>query len=270
MNKRFGPWPFITRARVGARVLEARAHRKNLLARPDGLGWLWQPTRLGWWIAWSFAFGSTCFLAGALLANAPSPPQAVVLNLIFAIGAVFFTAAAWGQFLEAVNAPPSPELYDDQIRPEKRPFRFFGFRPRMVGYWASLVQWIGTLMFNVMTLDAFISGLQASQEDLLVWTPDMIGSICFLIASILALVEVCHRWFCLRLSNMGWWIAAINLLGSIAFQLSALYAYTPPTAGQSVSPWLNNFWTAVGGVCFLIGALLLLPEADEQAIKPDS
>ncbi len=259
MIHRRGPWPFITHARLGELIINARAHRKRLRARVPGLAWLWQPSRLGWWIAWSFAIGSSCFMVSALLANVSMPPEPFTLNLIFAIGAVFFTAAAWGQFLEAVNAPPSLELYDET--PSPRPFRFFGFRPRMVGYWASLVQWIGTITFNVMTLNAFIPGLNSAGEDLATWTPDMIGSICFLIASFLALIEVCHRWFCMQLKDMGWWIAMLNLLGSIAFQLSALYAYIPPSGNEAISPWLNNFWTALGAACFLVASLMLLPEA---------
>jgi hypothetical protein len=257
--QRHGPWPFITRAKVGDFFISARAHRKNLLARAPGLSWLWQPTRLGWWIAWSFAIGSSCFMAGAILANQAIPPAAVQINLTFAIGAVFFTAAAWAQFLEAINAPPSAELYDEPPQ-HTHPFRFWGWRPRMVGYWASLVQLIGTLSFNVMTLDAFIPGLNSHGQDLATWTPNIIGSVCFLIASILALIEVCHRWFCLRLGDMGWWIAALNLLGSIAFQFSALYAYIPPAGVKSISLWLNDFWTAIGGACFLVASLMLLPE----------
>lgn len=35
------------------------------------------------------------------------------------------------------------------------------------------------------------------------------------------LAEVCHRWFCVKRRSLSWRIVAINLLGSIAFGVSA-------------------------------------------------
>ena len=61
-----------------------------------------------------------------------------------------------------------------------------------------------------MALDA---NLTPKKADLVVWTPDALGSICFLIASELAFAEAGHRWLSWRPRSMGWRIAAINLLG---------------------------------------------------------
>jgi len=47
---------------------------------------------------------------------------------------------------------------------------------------------------------------------------------------------------------------------SIAFGVSAVAAFYVPTTGDVVNTRLVNLGTAVGGVCFLVGAVLLLPE----------
>ena len=54
------------------------------------------------------------------------------------------------------------------------------------------------------------------------WTPDALGSICFLVASELAYAEAGHRWVSWRPHDLGWRIAAVNMLGSIFFGISAI------------------------------------------------
>ena len=67
-----------------------------------------------------------------------------------------------------------------------------------------LVQLFGTLLFNFNTADAMITGLSWRQQDALIWLPNMIGSICFLVASYLAYIEVSHGMFSLpRAASAG-------------------------------------------------------------------
>jgi peptidoglycan/LPS O-acetylase OafA/YrhL len=56
-----------------------------------------------------------------------------------------------------------------------------------------------------------------------------------------------------------------NLLGSVAFGVSAVAGYISPATGQLRNADRANLGTLVGAVCFLIGALLLLPERTEEA-----
>lgn len=60
--------------------------------------------------------------------------------------------------------------------------------------------------------------------------------------------------------NISWQIAFLNLLGSIAFGISAIAAFVLPLTGQPISSTLVNLGTFTGAICFLIGAILLLPE----------
>ena len=92
------------------------------------------------------------------------------------------------------------------------------------------------------------------------WVPDVVGSICFLVASGLAWFEVSHGWWSWHARSISWRIAALNLTGSIAFGVSAVASKVVTTTGEPRNIMLVNLGTAVGGLCFLVGALLLLPE----------
>ena len=85
-------------------------------------------------------------------------------------------------------------------------------------------------------------------------------SICFLIASGLVWMEVGHSLFSWKIGNLSWQIALLNLLGSIAFGVSAIAAFVLPLTGQPINLTLVNLGTFTGGICFFIGAVFLLPE----------
>jgi uncharacterized membrane protein YkvI len=108
------------------------------------------------------------------------------------------------------------------------------------------------------------SALSASQVDRLVWKPDAFGSICFLIASFLALLELGHAARSARPRSLSWWIVYLNFFGSFAFGVSAVAAYVVPTTGSVVNKTLVNLGTFVGAICFFAGALLLLPERTRE------
>jgi hypothetical protein len=103
-------------------------------------------------------------------------------------------------------------------------------------------------------------GLTTRQQNLRIWTPDMIGSACFLVASWLALAEVCHGRWCVRRGDVSWSVAAINLLGSVFFGLAALAAFVRPATGDLLSASIANGGIFLGALCFFWGARLLLVE----------
>jgi hypothetical protein len=93
-----------------------------------------------------------------------------------------------------------------------------------------------------------------------VWTPDSLGSICFLVASGLAWAEVSHGLWSWRPRSLSWLITALNLLGSVAFGASAVASYVVSASDQPRNVTLMNLGTFVGALAFLVGAVLLLPE----------
>jgi hypothetical protein len=289
-----GPGPFVThrlrRLPDGRHlVASSRRHRKGLRphhapdaesaerpppAHAEAFRHLWAPSRLAWWIAVLFAIGSALFTLGGVVSTWPqSGPawlrDAAVLSWIFVVGAVFFTSAAWLQWLEALNGDVADALRDGA----RRHWRWVGWRPRNLGYLASAVQLVGTVMFNFNTVDATLAGLSWEREDLLVWTPDMVGCVCFLLASYLAYAEVSHGAASFAPRSVSWWIAVANLLGSLAFQLSALCSFEGPGPAATGAPFWAGFYTAAGGACFLLGSYLMIPELfdeEEESNAPAS
>jgi hypothetical protein len=221
---------------------------------------LWLPTRLGWWIAVLFMVGSALFAVGGARAAWPDLRWlgwigAAAINPVYFAGSLFFTGAAYLQFYEALNG-------DITATDARR--RFFGWRPRNLGYLSALVQLVGTVLFNRDTGDALLSSLGWWEQDLWVWKPDIVGCVCFLVASQLAIMEYAHGWFALRPRQLSWWIVAINMLGSILFMISGIAAFVGPT-GELAAPFLANATTTWGAACFFLGAYLLIPEQAEAA-----
>ncbi len=214
----------------------------------------WEPGRADWQVAASFMVGSSCFIVGAVpwYVDAVGPAAD---GITFFVGSIFFTLAALLQVL----------LSSGVIRPDARPRTSVRWRTRVRSvdrpeWWAGTVQFIGTLMFNVSTFFAMDQSLTAAEAARRVWTPDARGCLAFLIASALVFADVKHPWLNWRPRDLTWSVAMLNMVGSIAFAISAIGAYTIPTTGHIASLKLDNLGTFVGGVCFLFGALLLIPQ----------
>jgi hypothetical protein len=123
-------------------------------------------------------------------------------------------------------------------------------------------------MFNVSTFLALEHNLSSAQANRRVWAPDAVGSIAFLVASALAYAAVRRPWVTWRPRDLNWSVTTLNMVGSIAFGVSAVAAKVLNT-GQLRNAQLANLGTWVGGVCFLAGAILLIPEeAEETSAAP--
>ena len=228
---------------------ESRRHRKSDSGGAAGTWWC--PRARGWWIGILFAVGSTLFALGAV------PGYAGLVgvradSVTFFVGSLFFTSAGFLQYRESVDSgvPEAARGWG----------RVFVFRPQQIDWWASGVQLIGTVFFNVSTANAVRVDLSTSTYLHHIWRPDALGSVCFLVASGLAWFEVCHGWGSWSPQDLSWWITLLNLVGSVAFGISAVASYIVPATGQLWNVELTNLGTFVGALCFLAGAILLLPE----------
>jgi hypothetical protein len=232
---------------------ESRRHRKHQKTAA-GSTW-WAPRARGWWIAVLFAIGSLLFLLGSVPGYA-SAVGAQWDTVTYFTGSLFFTSASFLSYREAVDAAP------EAANPAHR--RFFTYQPGRIDWWATAVQLAGTVYFNVSTGVAMADDLSAQAAHQHVWRPDAIGSVCFLVSSALSWYEVCHGWAAWRPRSWSWWITLANLIGSIAFGISAVAGYINPLTGQVHNAGRANIQTLIGAACFLIGALLLLPERTEE------
>ncbi|MFJ3791222.1 hypothetical protein [Kitasatospora sp. NPDC090091] len=249
------PLTFVDHVRPDGVVVrwESRRHRKHQQPA-TGSTW-WAPTARGWWIAVLFAVGSLLFALGSV----PGYTDAVGERwdtVTYFVGSLFFTAASFLCYREAVDAGPPAQ------NPAHR--RFFVLQPRRIDWWATGVQLVGTVYFNVSTGVAMADNLSAATAHRHIWRPDAIGSVCFLVSSLLAWYETCHAWTAWRPASWAWWIALANLVGSVAFGVSAVAGYIDPVTGQVLNTTGANATTLIGAVCFLVGAVLLLPERTEE------
>jgi len=267
-----GPGPFVTsevlRGPDGTEVRwRSRAHRKGrptpsavTPASGEEPAW-WRPRRRGWWMAVLFALGSLCFTLAAIVSQWGSSSRPAI-GVTFFVGSILFTSASYLQYSETVNV-------DRGLEPGARGQRWrpASWEPRRIDWLAASVQLAGTVFFNISTFTAMKHGFSTRQSNARVWAPDALGSVCFLGSSELAYAEVCHRWVCLKLRSLSWRIVSLNLLGSIAFGAAAIASLIEPSSGEPISARLANGGTALGGLCFFVAALALMPEAaaEEQA-----
>lgn len=215
----------------------------------------WRPGAAMWRIAALFMVGSALFAIGSfpLYGQVVAP---TVVGTTFFVGSIFFTAAAAGQFRQAVvarrgiRAAQGPDSADNSA---------------MLVWWAGLVQLVGTLLFNLSTGNATIANLDVAETNRLVWAPDVFGSVAFLVASALAWIAVCGFRWCRLPNDPNWWTTALNALGSVFFMLSAIAALTLPTTGEVVNVAIVNSATVAGALCFFGGAWLMLPDEASPA-----
>lgn len=185
------------------------------------------------WISWLFTIGAACFAVASIPMLAAAVADDVIATTYF-VGSVFFTGAA--VLVVATTA----------------------WHPRGPDWWAATVQLAGTVWFNLNTFDALQDGLSTHQENLRVWTPDFLGSICFIVASGVAWWAVCRRPWCVCPGERDWEVAALNLAGSVLFLAAAFAAFVRPATGDPLDASLANSGTLAGALCFLVGARLLL------------
>lgn len=194
--------------------------------------------------SWGFAVGSLFFMVGAVPFYAEAV-GAIVTDVTFVVGALFFTAAAYIQLALTGRRRPAQGAT----------------RPDLVDWWAAVVQLVGTLFFNLSTTQALFNAVDAASHGKTGWRPDALGSVCFLAASALGIVATTMRDALWDPNARIWRCTWLNMLGSILFALAAISAYTLPATGDIVSLFWANLGTLLGAACFLAAALLSRPVA---------
>lgn len=268
-----GPWPFITRRfylHEGEHLnWYSRTHRKGLGGKLSAVqASEWQPQTLNLWITWGFAIGAFLFVAGSVLSLWPDLAQrfaltALQVGAVYFAGSIFFTGAAYLQLFQAANTG----LRMPDGSPQER-FVWLGWQPGNIGWLSSALQFPGTLLFNVNTFMAMGAPGTWLLQDLTIWAPDIIGSVLFLLSGYLAFVEVCHRYWAWRWREFSWWVGWVNLLGCVAFMVSAIYAFVPFGADGPTHLARSTGWTLVGAIGFLAGAVLLMVESRGSDQRP--
>jgi HEAT repeat protein len=99
------------------------------------------------------------------------------------------------------------------------------------------------------TFAALDEALSIQEQDVRLWAPDALGSVCFLVASALALAPV-------------WAERGTGRRISVFFGIAAIASWVVPDTGELLNTEATNAFTFLGAVCFFFAARLLLrPQA---------
>ncbi|MFB6576193.1 hypothetical protein ACFCYC_01925 [Streptomyces sp. NPDC056402] len=205
----------------------------------------------------AFVIGGALFAVGAAVSQFGSGDP-LVSAWVYLVGGLFFSTGGYVSVLQVLNAPRHAPGGGFLVTAG---WRWWGYEPMRLDWLSTFVLFTGTLVFGVNLLDSFLEGLTARQVNRLIWTPDVIGCVLFLVSGHLAFAEICHRpWPCIRSRSLGWWVVAVNQLGSVLFMVSALAAFTRPATGSLVNVDIANWGTLTGALCFSVGGVLQLFE----------
>jgi hypothetical protein len=212
--------------------------RKRVYERPD------RP--LGRWInaisATAFVAGGSLFAIGAALAQGGVGGPRLAAGVYLA-GGLFFSTGAYTAVLQIVNGPRQGR------------WRWWSAEPGRLEWLSTVVLFAGTLVFAINLLDSFLGDLTPAQQDRLVWSPDMVGCALFLVSGHLAMVEISGTWLpCWRPRQLGWWIVAVNQLGSVLFMVSAVAAFVRAD-GDMIAIGIANWGTLAGALCFAVAGV---------------
>ena len=194
----------------------------------------------------AFILGGSLFALGAVFAQLGSVGL-VTVNVTYLVGGFFFSLGGYASILLATTS--------------------------RLGRRSAVVLFVGTLLFAVSLVAAFAEGLTPRQSNGWIWLPDILGCVCFLASGHLAMLDVGEGHVRVRPGLTGWWVVAINQLGSVLFFLAGLAAFTRPATTQTLDAGLVNWGTFAGAVCFAVGGVVQAfdtPTSTSTAVRQTS
>ncbi len=191
----------------------------------------------------AFVFGGSLFALGALFAEVGVGSLSTV-NVTYLVGGCFFTLGGYVSILLAGNVEGDEDM------------RWWAFLPRRRDWLSAFVLFVGTLFFGLSLVAAFAQGLTPRQSNGWIWLPDITGCVCFLVSGHLAMLDVGDGRVRILAPLVGWWVVAVNQIGSVLFFLAGLAAFTRPATSSAVNAGLVNWGTFAGALCFAIGGVI--------------
>jgi len=222
-----------------------------------GSEWRWLNT-VSFWLASTFAIGSILFIVGAAislfkpflisLGLLSGWKQRVLVDYVYAIGAIYFEVGAYLGYFEVINVGKA----------QRRLFAGPSQATSVTGYWASFLYFVGATSFGLpcFAMVLFPSETEAAVVRLF-WMPQALGGVCFTAA---AIFEFVHN------NDVTWrhrvfWVCALYLAGSVLFLLAAadgLYLACARIDDEQLMQLGVDLPYLVGSACFLGGAWLQL------------
>jgi hypothetical protein len=202
--------------------------------------------------ATAFVIGGSLFCVGALLAQAHvgGPRLAAA---VFVVGGVFFTTGGYASVLQVANAPRAADP-DGVVRVAA--WRWWSTEPGRLDWASAVALFVGTLYFGASLMGALAGDLTTAQLHRLVWTPEFVGCVLFLLSGHLALTEMHRDRPRGRRADLGWWIVVVNQIGSALFMVAAVAAFVRPETGDELAVGTANWATFAGAACFALAGVM--------------
>ena len=149
-----------------------------------------------------------------------------------------------------------------------------------IGYLSCAIQLLGVTLYGVTSiviLPGILDSLSEWQENVAYWIPQIVASLCFLIASFGFTWETQVKWYKPEFHVLGWWIGFWSTVGSVGFlyvatvtiscgsfmltmyrlcSIFGILSYT--STGNEYQSSLSTTW---GSIAYLIGSMLQWYEA---------
>jgi hypothetical protein len=189
-------------------------------------------------VACSFVFGGGLFALGAVFAQLGV--DLTTVNVTYLVGGFFFSLGGYVSIVLAAGGSGVRQSRGGSRR----------------AWRSAVVLFVGTLLFAVSLVAAFAQGLTPPQSNGWIWLPDITGCVCFLVSGHLAMLDVGDGRVRVRADVLGWWVVAVNQLGSVLFFLAGIAAFTRPATDQAINIGLVNWGTFAGAACFTVGGVI--------------
>ncbi|GIZ48698.1 hypothetical protein CKM354_001174800 [Cercospora kikuchii] len=135
-----------------------------------------------------------------------------------------------------------------------------------IGYLACAIQLFGVTLYGVtavVILPGILTSLKPWQELAAFWIPQVVAALCFLIASLMFMLETQEKWWKPEPGILGWWIGVWSTAGSVGFELIACFGIQALASGEEAhwAEYQSDLATMWGSACYFIGSFLQWYEA---------
>ena len=154
----------------------------------------------------SFFLGGGLFTLGAVL-SAAGRHLASTINWCSCAGGFFFSTGAYASMVQEINSPRSIDA--DGSLAENR-WRWWAYEPNA----ARLGRGVRAVLSAPWPSPSAWSTSSSSRpgapaDDQLIWAPEMVGCVLFLVSGHVGIIEeICHGRFRLMPRSLGWWMVA--------------------------------------------------------------
>ncbi|KAL8243579.1 hypothetical protein R6Q59_009837 [Mikania micrantha] len=138
-----------------------------------------------------------------------------------------------------------------------------------LGYLACTIQLFGVTLYgvtSVVILPGIFDSLVWWQELAAYWIPQVVASVCFLVASIMFTITAQDKWHTPKWDAVSWWIGIHAITGSVGFLLCAIFGlYSNDHEWAEFQSSMSSFW---GSFFYMLSGLFQWYEAINVNISP--